>query len=79
MQEILNAIGDFWNGIVSIFGFFADALKTLISIAIDFKALIHPEFDFLRIITGGMAPAMSALCLFVLGFCMATLVLRLLR
>ena len=79
MQEILNAIGDFWNGIVSIFGFFVDALKFLINLSVDLKALIHPEFDFLRIIYAGMSPAMSALCLFVLGFCMATLVLRLLR
>lgn len=80
MQEILNAIQSFWtDGILPILSFVWDGLNIIIKYLTDVKALIHPEFDFLRIIFGGMAPGMASLCIFVLGFCLATFVVRLVR
>lgn len=80
MQDILNAISSFWNdGIVPILSFIWEGLTTVIKYIADIKTLINPIYAFINIIFGGMAPSMMAFCVFVLGFCLATLVVRLLR
>lgn len=80
MQEILNAIGDIWNnGIVPLFRFLLEGIEFILSFVLDIVSLIFPVFDFIDIICGGMSAAMATLCLFVLGFCLATVVIRLVR